>query len=118
MSRLCLNCNEPVLGRTDKKFCTDFCRNIFNNRKNQCENLCIKETNKILKKNHSILTGIAAGKRKKIKKTELERMGFNFCFHTGIQTKKGKTQFVCYDKGFMFSGEDTVILSEMKSQNI
>ena len=27
--KLCLTCNKPVKGRTDKKFCDDYCRNNY-----------------------------------------------------------------------------------------
>jgi predicted nucleic acid-binding Zn ribbon protein len=30
--RLCLTCNKPLKGRTDKKFCDDYCRNNYNNQ--------------------------------------------------------------------------------------
>ena len=28
----CLSCSKPVKGRTDKKFCDDYCRNSYHNR--------------------------------------------------------------------------------------
>ena len=35
----CLRCNKPFNGRSDKKFCSDKCRNDFNHKLNK------KETN-------------------------------------------------------------------------
>ena len=32
-TRLCGVCTRPLRGRSDKKFCNDYCRNTFNNRK-------------------------------------------------------------------------------------
>ena len=29
--RNCLECKDPVKGRIDKKFCSDYCRNAYNN---------------------------------------------------------------------------------------
>lgn len=28
----CLNCDKTLKGRTDKKFCDDYCRNSYNNQ--------------------------------------------------------------------------------------
>ena len=33
--RECLECREPVKGRVDKKFCSDYCRNAYNNNVNK-----------------------------------------------------------------------------------
>ena len=29
----CENCGKPLFGRTDKRFCNDGCRNVFNRKK-------------------------------------------------------------------------------------
>jgi len=33
--RYCLECGEPLIGRSDKKFCDDQCRNAYNNKLNR-----------------------------------------------------------------------------------
>ena len=33
--RECLECGEPLKGRVDKKFCSDYCRNSHNNKVNK-----------------------------------------------------------------------------------
>jgi predicted nucleic acid-binding Zn ribbon protein len=33
--RYCLNCGKEVLGRAGKMFCSDICRNTFNNKQNK-----------------------------------------------------------------------------------
>lgn len=37
-NRYCLKCNTPLYGRSDQKFCSDNCRNNFNNVLNQKPN--------------------------------------------------------------------------------
>ena len=36
--KTCLECGEPILGRSDKKFCSDLCRNAYNNKANSDSN--------------------------------------------------------------------------------
>lgn len=31
MDKKCLECGEKIVGRADKKFCNDYCRNAYNN---------------------------------------------------------------------------------------
>ena len=38
VSKQCLECDEPLFGRVDKKFCNDQCRNAYNNRVNKTTN--------------------------------------------------------------------------------
>ena len=33
MEKRCLECNDVLHGRSDKKFCSDACRNTYNNKK-------------------------------------------------------------------------------------
>ena len=54
----CLLCNKPVKGRTDKKFCDDYCRNIYNNQLKAPENNLVRNINHALGKNRRILEGL------------------------------------------------------------
>ncbi|MBN2521295.1 MAG: hypothetical protein JXB17_12355, partial [Bacteroidales bacterium] len=53
--KLCTECGEPIHGRSDKKFCCDQCRNIFNNRLNSNLNNYMRNINNVLRKNRRIL---------------------------------------------------------------
>ena len=55
MVRKCKSCEEPLVGRSDKKFCDDQCRNTFNSKiKRENEELIIR-INKNLRLNRKIL---------------------------------------------------------------
>src|SRR5690606_27446219 len=99
----CLECGEPVLGRIDKKFCSDQCRNTYNNRLNSdCTNY-IRQVNYMLRKNRRIIAAYTTDKdTAKVPRNVLERAGFNFDYITSIYTtRKGKTYFFCYDQGYL-----------------
>ena len=38
MKKKCLECKDPIIGRADKKFCSDQCRNTYNNKLNSDSN--------------------------------------------------------------------------------
>ena len=48
--KLCLECGEQIQGRSDKKFCSDYCRNSHNNKVNTESKNLIRNTNNRLKK--------------------------------------------------------------------
>ena len=101
--RLCLACGKAVKGRTDKKFCDDYCRNAFNNKSKSGEPVYVRHVTQVLKKNRHILEEIL-GNEGMIKqpKSKLLSKGFQFDFHTHQYTnKKGNIYFFCFEYGYL-----------------
>ena len=51
----CLECTEPFRGRSDKKFCSDYCRNTYNNKVDPEDKNLIRNINNRLRRNYNIL---------------------------------------------------------------
>ncbi|MDB5221696.1 MAG: hypothetical protein JWN83_363 [Chitinophagaceae bacterium] len=116
--RLCLNCEKPVKGRTDKKFCDDYCRNNYNNQlKSNTINL-VRNVNNALGKNRRILEDMLEGKETiKMTKSKLLQKGFQFKYITQIFTnQKGSTYFYCYDFGYLPLENDWYLLVRQKEE--
>jgi predicted nucleic acid-binding Zn ribbon protein len=87
----CLECGEKLLGREDKKFCSDGCRNAYNNN-----------INNKLRKNYRILCELNVDGKSKTTKSKLLGKGFDFDFMTSIYvTKTGNTYYFLYDQGYL-----------------
>jgi predicted nucleic acid-binding Zn ribbon protein len=100
--RYCLNCNAEIKGRIDKRFCNDYCRNIYHNNLNKDSTNYIRNVNNILRKNRRILKKLNPVDKAKIREIKLMEEGFNFAYHTNIySTKKGGTYYYCYDLGYI-----------------
>ncbi len=111
MSKLCLECNEKIVGREDKKFCSDGCRNSYNNKINKDSNNFMRNINNRLRKNYRILSELNAGGKTKITRTKMTRKGFDFDYFTNIrQTKTGNIYYFLYDQGYMPLENDFYIL--------
>jgi len=80
MSKTCLECNEKIVGREDKKFCSDGCRNAYNNKINKDSNNYMRNVNNKLRKNYRILSESNPDGKSKITKTKLLSKGFDFEF--------------------------------------
>lgn len=111
--RSCLECNEPLQGRSDKKFCDDACRTAFNNRSKSEETGFVRNVNNILRRNRRILRYFHELGRSKITRSALEEMGFLFHFHTCRRTiGKEKYDFV-YEYGVsQLATEEVLIVKE------
>lgn len=109
--RVCLYCGDPIVGRSDKKFCDDQCRNTYNNKVNRIHELTIIETNKILRKNRSILSRLSPAGKTTIPRTYLELGGFDFDHFTKLfRSKNGNTYYIVYDHGYMPISVDKILI--------
>ena len=116
--RHCHECNEALKGRKDQKFCSDYCRNTFNNRLNEDSNATVRKVNRILRKNRRILEELLTKKQCVKPIAELIELGYNFNYHTNLfQTKKGDTYYFCYELGYLKQQNNRCVIVE-KSQYI
>lgn len=111
MNRSCPECGEKIIGRADKKFCSDSCRNAFNNALNKNTKNIIRTTNNRLRKNHRILEALNTKDKTKVTKNTLLKHGFMFDYCTGTYTTKaGNTYYYVYDQGYLALDNDFYLL--------
>lgn len=102
MDKECIECGDSINGRVDKKYCSDLCRNSYNNKVNSCSSVHIRNINSILKKNRRILEELVPEQTSKASKSKLLQKGFNFSYHTSIYTtRKGLSYYFCYEYGYL-----------------
>lgn len=102
MEKACLECNEKIVGRTDKKFCSDYCRNAYNNNLNKDSKNLLRNINNRLRKNYRILEELNPSDKTKTSKSKLLIKGFDFNYFTSIYTtKNGNVYFFVYDQGYL-----------------
>ncbi len=109
--RVCLECSEKLSGRKDQKFCTDYCRNTYNNRQNEDSTKTMQRINRILRKNRRILETMNPSGKKTVHAISLAEEGFNFHYFTNTYTTlKGQTYFFCYEQGYTKLDNDQYML--------
>lgn len=121
MEKCCPVCQKPIKGRSDKKFCNDYCRNTFNNHQYSYQSVPVfKKTNQTLTRNRRVLNELLTrqGLYCKIAKEALIEHGFLFKYHTHQKIlKTGETVYFCYDLGYMKLNTDHVILLRDEDSN-
>ena len=111
MSKICPNCGEIIIGRTDKKFCSDQCRNTYNNKVKRENEKLILVTNKILRRNRKVLKQFNPEGRTTIRKEYLEKMDFDFRYHTHtFKTKNDNVYKFCYEYGYLEIDDEKVLI--------
>ncbi|RUT69665.1 hypothetical protein D0817_13655 [Flavobacterium cupreum] len=109
--KTCLECSEKLVGREDKKFCSDSCRNAYNNKINKDTNNFMRNVNNKLRKNYRILSELNAEGKSKATRDKMLNKGFDFDFFTNIlQTQTGNTYYFLYDQGYCSLDNDYFML--------
>lgn len=102
MLKNCLECEEKIVGRIDKKFCSDHCRNAYNNKINKDHSNLVRNVNNRLRKNYRILQELNPSEKTKTSRTKLLAKGFSFDYFTSIYTTKtGTIYYFVYDQGYL-----------------
>jgi predicted nucleic acid-binding Zn ribbon protein len=107
----CEACGTSIIGRTDKRFCSDQCRSTFNNRQNSDVTNHIRNVNNALRKNRRILLDLNPHGKSKLKREKLLTRGFDFRYYTSTHTTKdGAQYFFCYEQGYLPMEQDYYLL--------
>lgn len=111
MEKTCPECGDKIIGRADKKFCSDACRNAYNNTLNKDNKNLVRNINNRLRKNYRILESLNTSDKTKTTKEKLLRLGFNFDYFTGIYTTKtGTVYYYLYNQGYLPLENDYYLL--------
>ena len=107
----CLECGEKIFGRSDKKFCSDACRNTFNNNQNKDSSNLMRNINHVLRKNCRILESINTQGKTKTTRSKLTALGFDFNYITQqITYQNGSSYSFIYNQGYKYLDEEWILV--------
>jgi hypothetical protein len=111
-----MECGKPLVGRIDKKFCTDQCRHQYNNKKKRVHEAAILNINQQLRKNRSIIKSLNPVGKTTVRRSLLKNMGFSFDFFTHIyRTNAGVTYYFNYEYGYTLIEDEKIVLVTYQS---
>lgn len=107
----CLECGDSFKGRIDKKFCSDYCRNTYNNKVDKESKNMIRNVNNRLRRNFKTLCELNKSGKTKVTRNKLLSSNFDFYSFTSIYTTKtGNTYYYVYDQGYLALENDYYLL--------
>lgn len=117
VKRLCPECDEVIIGRLDKKFCSDACRNAYNNKQNSDSTNYVRNINNALRRNRRLLKEYLTGDVSKVSRKKLTDAGFNFSFYTNMSITKtnNNTYFYCYEFGYLLIDAEWMLIVKKTS---
>jgi hypothetical protein len=115
--KTCPECGEIIKGRADKKFCSDLCRNAYNNKLNSDSTNYVRNVNNILRRNRRIIEEFNPSGTASVHKSKLVEKGFDFNYYTNTyKNQKGDVYFYCYDFGYLPIKNDFYFLVKKKER--
>jgi len=96
----CLNCQRPLVGRKDKKFCDAACRASHHNNNKPKHELDILGIQSVLRKNRKILSLLSPEGKSTVRKEVLDNMGYQYSYFTSLYKSKKMLYYLVYDYGF------------------
>jgi predicted nucleic acid-binding Zn ribbon protein len=112
-TKTCILCAKPVKGRSDKKFCDDYCRAAYNNDLRSVSNKYIRNVNNSLGKNRRILESFLPDGEQmaKANREKLLQFGFQFKYRTHTYSnQKGNVYHFCYEYGYLPLGNNWFLI--------
>jgi predicted nucleic acid-binding Zn ribbon protein len=109
----CLYCGDTLLGRVDKKFCSDDCRARAGAEKRKKNLDLFKQTHKKLQKNRSIILMLKEAGWVTIPLLSLQSIGFEDKLVTQIiyMEKNNSLRFI-YDTAFLHNEENITLVED------
>ncbi len=100
--KYCKVCQDELHGRSDKQYCSDYCRAQYFNMQNAAMCNFMKRVNYTIRKNRNILSELNRNGKSKAHRVKLVEAGLNFDYFTNVyRTQSGKTYYFCYDQGYV-----------------
>ncbi|MEP2774144.1 MAG: DUF2116 family Zn-ribbon domain-containing protein [Fulvivirga sp.] len=97
----CLQCKKPLTGRIDKKYCDDYCRNVYNNRNKKADEKYIQTVNRIIRHNRKILKSLCPIGKAVVREEVLDSLGYNYHYFSGVYRASKGVYYICYDYAFL-----------------
>ncbi|WP_299699659.1 hypothetical protein [uncultured Pontibacter sp.] len=111
--RTCEACDQPLVGRVGKRYCSNQCRAAASNRRrseDEGERL-MKEINHKLRHNRFVLQRHSPEGKTTLRREVLQVAGFDFRHFTHLyRTKQGNTYHFCYDYGYFLLPDEKVLI--------
>ncbi len=117
MTKNCLYCNQPLKGRSDKKFCDKHCQNAYHAQSLNSQEVYLRKINKQLRANHSALKKACPQGKATVRKDFRKTLGMDFKHLTHTWKSKGSNiYYFCYDYGYTPStGKDKELIIQQQS---
>lgn len=115
----CLECGDKInYGRTDKKFCSEDCKNRHHNHLARASRLLKRRVISALEKNYSILDDIVREGKTAVWISELTALGFNPGYATSSRKQGRHHLYHCFDISYVMTPNRISSISKIQNLSL
>ena len=105
MEKYCIECGAPLglFGRSDRKFCSQNCKNLWHNNKNSNYRTFRQRIISCMDRNHKILDKLIQAGIRSIDKNEIVSLGFSPGHSTSVTRYRTHIMYYCFDISYHVS---------------
>ena len=101
MDHFCIECGARLTGRSDKKFCNDYCRASWHNRIYREHLSTHSPVTRILRQNYNALARLLRAGRRRAGRRHLAQLQFNPAYCTSLRRDPfGRRIYSCYSYSY------------------
>lgn len=115
--KYCAYCDKQIRGRSDKKFCNDWCRGSYHYEMNRSTSTLVHAINLNLRRNRKILQSFlpTTSQMAEVEKDRVKVYGFDFTYYTHVKVVNNITYYFCYDFGYQMVNKDKIVIIQQKN---
>ena len=118
-SSRCLECGDKIsYGRTDKKFCSEDCKNRHHNHKSRSERYVKRKTISMLENNYEILDGLIKKGVDTVMLSDILVLGFNPAYLTSFSRVNHHDIYACFDITYTLTPSRLCSISKIQNLSL
>lgn len=115
----CLECGDQIsYGRTDKKFCSEECKNRHHNHRHNATRKVKRKVMAVLEKNHCILSDLLASGVDSMWLADVVAMGFNPGYVTSFCRVGRHCRYTCFDISYIMTASRISSISKIQNLSL
>ena len=115
----CLECGDKIsYGRTDKKFCSEDCKNRHHNHKANHSRSIRRKIMACLEKNYDVLDRLLESGVGSVALPEIMMLGFNPVYATSMHRDRQTCRYSCFDISYIMTASRITSISKIQNLSL
>ena len=115
----CLECGDAIAyGRSDKKFCSEDCKNRHHNHQSRSSRNIRRRVTAMLEKNYEVLDELVRSGIESVRLSDVLLMGFNPLYVTSYRKLRNHQEYLCFDIRYIMTPSRLCSISKIQNLSL
>ena len=115
----CLECGDTIAyGRSDKKFCSENCKNRHHNHQSRSSRSLKRRVTAMLERNYEVLDELVRSGIESVRLSDVILMGFNPSYATSFRKLRSHQEYLCFDIRYIMTPSRLCSISKIQNLSL